>query len=638
MRQESLDKLNFDHVRQKVADECACALGKRLARSILPTSDPHTVRAWLDQGRQFAEVAEEIGPPPMAGVHDIRPEIQATSLPAPLEGDALARVAETLAATATIRTWFSRVDERAVAVRRLGERIDDFSALARLINDAVDSRGRVLDHASPKLRTIRRTIDEAHDRINIAFDRILRQTSMQRMLQYSGTTFHHDRVVLPLRAEHRGRIPGIIHRTSDSGATLFVEPSEVVEINNTIIRLKEEEQKEITRILRELTSELHRHAREILATLGALALLDLNRGKWLYGRSRACVFPIVSDDGALDLVQARHPVLIDLFAAEDAPPATRRSVVPVDVRLGIDFDALVITGPNTGGKTVVLKTVGLCALMAQAGLPIPADEGSRIPVYKDIFVDIGDEQSLHQSLSTFSSHLSNQLDILRRSGPRTLVLIDELGAGTDPDEGAAIGRTVIEELLRQGARILVTTHLSSLKAIAYAMPRVDNASVEFDVATLRPAYRLLMGEPGNSNALIIAERLGMNTRLVQQARSHLDERHRALDQAIRGTLRSRREAEEALKTARRAALEADRARKDFEDKQIELELQREAHEAWSRWVSTLKGGETVYVRSFEQTGRLVRVQLHKQSALVAVGAFEVDVPLSELSVAPAKPG
>lgn len=597
---------------------------------MLPSSNEALVRQWLQQAEQFVEAADRFGPPPMAGVTDIRAEIRATSLPAPLDGEALSRVADTLSATFELSLWFKRVDEGATALKQLGERIADYSQLAATIREIVDPRGRIYDHASPKLRSIRRTIEEAQDRIQVTFDRLLRQASTKSLLQFAGTTFHNDRLVLPLRAEHRGRIPGIIHRSSDSGATLFVEPAEVVEINNTIVQLREQEQKEVTRLLSELTRLVHAEARGILSTLQAIGVLDLNRGKWGYARHYRCCFPRIDAEGRLDLIGARHPVLMDILARKDEQDGAHHEVVPIDVRLGMDFDALIITGPNTGGKTVTLKTIGLLVLMTQAGLPIPAEEGSRLPVYRHLFVDIGDEQSIQQSLSTFSSHLSQQLAILRKSGKGTLVLIDELGAGTDPDEGAAIGRAVVEELIDQGAHVVVTTHLSALKALAFCRDRVDNASVEFDVKTLRPTYRLLIGEPGNSNALIIAERLGMPRHLIQTARRHLDERSRALDRAIRGTLRSRRDAEEALRAARQAALAAEEARKSFEARQRELDAQRRAHEQWSQWLSTLTVGDPVRVRSFEQTGRLVRLQLHRQSAVVAVGAFELEVPLTDL--------
>ncbi len=325
-------------------------------------------------------------------------------------------------------------------------------------------------------------------------------------------------------------------------------------------------------------------------------------------------------------------MLVELFSRDAVDGRAPRQVVPIDVRLGDDFDILVITGPNTGGKTVTLKTVGLMALMTQCGVPIPAGEGSRMPVFDNVFIDIGDEQSLQQSLSTFSSHLGTLLDILRRSDAKSLVLIDELGAGTDPDEGAAIGRSILAELLQLKSKAIVSTHLSALKAVAYTTERVDNAAVEFDPETLGPTYRLRLGEPGNSNALIIARRLGMPARLVQQAKSFLDDRSGALHKAIAGTLQSRREAEEARRTARDAALEAQREREGLERERKAMESAQAEFDRWTQWVNALKPGDAVYLRNLKRAAKVVRMQLHKQTALVTAGPLDLEVPLRDISI------
>jgi len=356
--------------------------------------------------------------------------------------------------------------------------------------------------------------------------------------------------------------------------------------------------------------------------------------KCRYAKKRKCICPVIDDGGLLDLHDARHPYLLEWFAREAEEGCPLRDVVPIDVRLGDDFDVLIVTGPNTGGKTVALKTVGLLALLNQCGVPIPVGEGSRLPVYKDVFIDVGDEQSIQQSLSTFSSHLTTLLEILRGSGPRSLVLIDELGAGTDPDEGAAIGRAVIAELLQLKAKAVVSTHLSNLKAVAYTTPRVDNASVEFDVASLKPTYRLRLGEPGNSNALIIAKRLGMPARLVQQARGFLDDRTRALNQAIAGTLESRREAEAARKSAMQAALDAQREKEKYKKDRRDLEQSQETFDRWTKWVHDLKPGDPVYLRSLHRGAKVVRMQLHKQIALVSAAGLDIEVALRELQPLP----
>lgn len=609
---------------------CAGSLGKRLARSLRPSTNAELVRHWLQQVREVAAVADEHGLPPMAGVHDVRDHIRASAFPAPLESEPLARIAETLGATTSVREWLSRVVPAAPSLARLEPQVRDYHVLAAKVGQVIDERGRVRDYASPKLLSIRRAIEDATAQVRTVFDRLLRHTSITRMLQYAGSTFHSDRMVLPLKSEYRGRIPGIVHRTSDSGSTLFVEPAESVEINNSIVRLRDEESKEITRILRELTQLVRENAAGILDTLRALGVLDLIGAKCRYAKARKCVCPEINEKGILLLHDARHPLLLELFARDEAEGRPKRSVVPIDVRLGDDFDILVITGPNTGGKTVTLKTVGLMALMTQCGIPIPVGEGSRMPVYENIFIDIGDEQSLQQSLSTFSSHLGTLLDILRRSNARTLVLVDELGAGTDPDEGAAIGRAILSELLSLKARAVVSTHLSALKAVAYTTDRVDNAAVEFDPVTLGPTYHLRLGEPGNSNALIIAKRLGMPARLVQLARGFLDDRAGALSKAIAGTLQSRREAEEARRTARDAAIEARRAREQADQERKELEAAQAEFEHWAKWIDTLRPGDSVYLGSLKKNAKVVRMQLHKQSALVSAGSMDLEVPLRDI--------
>ena len=379
-----------------------------------------------------------------------------------------------------------------------------------------------------------------------------------------------------------------------------------------------------------MTKRICANAKPILSTLQAIGVLDLITAKCRYANLRDCVCPEISDEGILDLHEARHPVLEELFAAQRENDRKAPTVVPVDVRLGDDFDVLIITGPNTGGKTVTLKTVGLMCMMAQCGIPIPAGHGSCVPIFHDIRMDVGDEQSLQQSLSTFSSHLTTLLDILKNANEKTLVLIDELGSGTDPDEGAAIGQSIITELLALKSRAIVTTHLSALKAIAFTTERVDNAAVEFDPESLKPTYRLRMGEPGSSNALIIAKRLGMPARMVKKAKDYLADNNRALDQAIAGTLRSRRRAEKARKQARDAVHSAEKSREEHR-RQIEaLRESREAFARWTAWVNGLGPNDEVYIKSLGRPGRVVRMQLQKQSALISAGVMDVEVPLKDI--------
>ncbi len=635
MNETTFHKLDFDALREIIAGHCATGLGKQLARAMTPAAKPRVVREWLTQVRELIAAADEFGLPPMGGVHDIRDHVRASGFPAPLEADVLAKIADTLAATGSLRSWLLKILPSVPSLAGLSERIADLGEIAEAINHSIDERGQVRDSASRRLATVRAAIEDARSRVRTLFDRLVRQAGITKYLQYGAATFHDDRMVLPLKSEYRGRVPGIIHRSSDSGATLFVEPAESVELNNTIVRLREEENKEITQILKALTQRVHLNARTIIGTLNGMAVLDLVAAKCRYAKKRRCVCPAIDEHGAIELHDARHPLLIELFDEQVQDGKPPREVVPIDVRLGDDFDVLVITGPNTGGKTVAIKNIGLLALMTQCGIPIPAREDSRMTVFHQLFIDIGDEQSIHQSLSTFSSHLATQLEILRGSGEKSLVLIDELGAGTDPDEGAAIGRAVIAELLQLKARAIVTTHLSALKAVAFTTPRVDNASVEFDPVSLKPTYRLRLGEPGNSNALIIAKRLGMPARLVQSAKSYLDDTTRALNKAIAGTLDSRREAEAARKAAREAELKAQKELEKLETERLEMSRSQEEFKRWTDWVNTLKAGDDVHLKNLNRPARVVRMQLHRQSALVCAGAMDIEVSLRDLE--PARP-
>ena len=630
MNQATFHKLDFDSIRNVLATHCATTLGKALVENLAPATKIHVVRDWLGQVRELSIAVIDHSYPPFGGVYDVRDHVRASGFPAPLEAEHLVKIADTLTATAHLRSWLQNVAPVAPSLARLLDRVMDLSEIGVAINEAIDERGEVRDHASARRASIRRTIEESKARVRSVFERLVRQSGLSKLLQYGGTTFHDDRMVLPLKAEYRGRIPGIIHRSSDSGATLFIEPAESVELNNTIVRLRDEEKKEITRILKNLTQRIHLNARAIVDTLGALAVLDLIAAKCRYAKKRKCVCPEIDEGGRLELFEARHPLLLELFDEQAVTGEPKREVVPIDIRLGDDFDVLIITGPNTGGKTVTLKSVGLLALMTQCGIPIPAREDSRMPVFSQIFIDIGDEQSLQQSLSTFSSHLSNQLEILRTSGNRSLVLIDELGAGTDPDEGAAIGRAIIAELLSLKARAIVTTHLSALKAVAFTAQRAENASVEFDSVSLRPTYHVRLGEPGNSNALIIAKRLGMPARLVQLAKTYLDDTTRALNKAIAGTLDSRREAEAARRAAREAELVANHEREKFERERKELEKSQEEFQRWTRWVNALRPGDEVHLRNLNRAARVVRMQLHKQTVLVSAGAMDIEVQLRDV--------
>jgi DNA mismatch repair protein MutS2 len=597
---------------------------------MVPVGSARLVQTWLEQLREMWELIERKGPPPMAGVTDVREPVQQAIVSGPLEPEQLAAIADTLAATRYIRQWLDDLDESTPLTNKVGERIGDFGTIADEIRRAIDAAGQVRDEASKKLTKIRISIEEAKRHIDKVFDRLLKSTQVTRCLQYASTTFHNDRTVLPLKAEFHGRVPGIVHRSSETGATLFVEPAEAVALNNTIVKLRQNEHEEIGRILWKLSQQVHLNADAIVDTLKALGLLDLLAAKVDFGKVFEMTVPQITKR-TVDLRAVRHPLLLDIHKRAASNGRQASEVVPIDVRLGEDFDMLVITGPNTGGKTVALKTLGLCALMAQAGLPIPAAASSRLCVFDDVLIDVGDEQSLQQSLSTFSSHVSQILRMMQRAKPTTLVLIDELGSGTDPDEGAAIGRAVMDEFLKIGCLTMLTTHLGALKAVGYTHKRVDNASVEFDVASLKPLYKLRIGEPGNSNALAIARRLGLPRRMVREAESHFSGRQKALKEAISGTLESRRKAEDARTAAAEAKAAAESQKAAYEKQLHELERRRADFDQWIKRVSSLRPGDKVHVRRFDRQGTVIRLQLHKQSALVSVGAMEMELSLAEIS-------
>jgi DNA mismatch repair protein MutS2 len=631
MEQHSLDKLEFGKVRDVVSRFARTSLGREMAQKIQPSNRLEQVRYWLEQVRQMSTWITRQGQPPFGGMSDVRQLVEHAVPPHLLEPEELVYIRGAMRVTGMMVAYFAELPEDFTGLRGLSERLGDYSMIADRIDKIIDDRGMVKDEASPKLAKVRRQIADGEQSIKRVYDRLLRNMDIVRVLQYAATTFHGDRLVLPVKAEYRARVPGIVHRSSDSGATLFIEPSEVVELNNTIVAFKQEETEEVGRILWDLTHLVHVNSEGILRTMHALALLDLITAKALMSRQHGWVVPEVAEDLPLNLREARHPLLLEMHK-DEKPAKMLEAIVPIDVRLGEDFDMLVITGPNTGGKTVTLKTIGLACVMAQAGMPIAAAAGSQLPIYRDILIDIGDEQSLQQSLSTFSAHLKQILHILQRADARTLVLMDELGSGTDPDEGAAIGQAIMDELRVKHCPSIITTHLGVLKGYAYREQRVDNAAVEFDVATLRPTYRLIIGEPGNSNAIEIARRFGMGEPLLQAARQHLAGRHRALHQAIRGTLKSRRKAEAARGEAEKARVAASEAQARYQEEHEQLKAKQVAFDKWMQRVTNLKPGEKVRSKRFDREATVVRVLLQRQAVLINNRGMEMEVPLTDIAL------
>ncbi len=556
-----LDALEFDRIQDQLADHCQFSLSMDRALELGPTHRQEIVSYLLDVTSEAVNLLERRPEITVGGVKDVREPVDRASLGAILPPSDLLEVLDTIGAARNLRRSFLRVEDRAAEFPNLSEfvaYIDEMPGLESDLRRSISDYGDILDSASDELATIRRQLRSAQARAAERIRRYTQSADLSDALQEPIVTTRNGRFVVPVRIDRRSQLPGMVHDTSASGQTLFVEPSEMVELNNKVRELEAAEQHEIDRILRWLSRQVAEGAETILSTLEGMAAVDLALAKARLAAFMGATRPRICDIAdpkkrRLALNKARHPLL----------PALE--VVPLDLVLGGDFRVLVITGPNTGGKTVALKTVGLLALMTQAGLFIPADEGSELPIFDAIYADIGDEQSIEQSLSTFSSHIVRVIAALNGVTDRSLVLLDELGAGTDPEEGSALARAIINQLLAVGCLAIGTTHYSELKTFAYSTPGVENASVEFDVETLSPTYRLEIGLPGRSNALAIASRLGMPDHLIHEARSLMDPEAEHADVLISEIRERRKDAEQEYVAAEAAKQEAQRSLEEAQE-------------------------------------------------------------------------
>lgn len=555
-----LNVLEYPQIMEQVAEEASSSLGKERVAALEPTADVDEVRRRLAATSEGMDLLRLLGDVSLGGVQDIRPSLRRAEVGGLLNTAELLEIAGTISAGRKLKHQVLQIDEEHPfpIIREWVNRIEGLRPLEEEINRCIDEHGEVSDHASPNLRQIRNHIRQVQREIRSTLEGILRNPSYQKMLQEALITLRNDRYVIPVKQEYRSAFGGIVHDQSASGSTLFIEPASVVALNNRLRQWELEEQREVERILRELTAQVAASVDALRKNIEALAELDLILAKARYARRIRGVCPRVESERVIRLKRARHPLI------------PMEKAVPIDITLGDPHQGIIITGPNTGGKTVCLKTVGLLALMMQAGLPIPADEGSSFPVSSGIFADIGDEQSIEQSLSTFSSHMTQIIRILEQADDHSLVLLDELGAGTDPTEGAALAIAILQDLLDKGCLVVATTHYSELKQFAHAHPGVTNASVEFDVRTLRPTYRLLVGVPGKSNAFAIAGRLGLSASIIERAKAQLSSEEHRLEEMIAALSRDRAIAEEERRRAEALRLEAE-------------SLQRELKEKLSRW-------------------------------------------------------
>ena len=689
MDRKHLNTLEFPKILVQLARHCTFSASHELALALEPSPIFTEVQHRLQETREARYLLESVGGISLGGAHDIRPLARHAQRGATLPPTDLLYILDTLRAAQRVRRIFARQHDRIPLLADIAARIEPCEGLSSEISRCISDQGEVVDHASEKLATVRREVRAAHDRLLERLNRMITNSRLAPYLQEALITQRSGRYVIPIKADFKGRIPGIVHDFSSSGATLFIEPLSAIEMGNQWRQLQLEEEKEVERILATLSAQVGDLVDELGWTVDALAELDLAFAKGRYAAEIDATEPIPvpfrretvgrHPGSTLDLRQARHPLL------------DPQRVVPIDVRLGDTYYLLVITGPNTGGKTVSLKTVGLMAAMAQSGLHLPAAEGSCLSVFDGIFADIGDEQSIEQSLSTFSAHLTNIIHILNEAEEHSLLLLDELGAGTDPVEGSALARSVLTHLLERRFTTLVATHYSELKAFAQTTPGVENASVEFDVETLSPTYRLQVGLPGRSNAFAIAERLGLPAGIVRGARAlvspeelqtesllaEIQQAHQealtARDEAVRAQ-RSVREQQTRV-SARLAAIEAERAsilgearaeagrqlaavREEIEDLQAEIAGRKQASTLTDEWLAQarrrvsakeevavtpaprppvpaevtppgeLAVGDTVWVAGLQTTGQVV--SLDADSAQVQVGSFFVRVRSSEI--------
>ncbi|HEX2194281.1 MAG TPA: endonuclease MutS2 [Candidatus Limnocylindria bacterium] len=538
--------LEFGAIADMLAALTAFAPSRELAEASLPSSDNVLVGLLQDQTDEAARLLEDQAQASIGGARDVRAALVRAERGGRLTAADLLDIAETCRAAglfaARLTAWRGR------HLAELRDELDEAPALRERIERSVDESGELLDSASPELAAIRKRLRTAQDRVRQRLNAMLRAPDMAGVIGEAIVTVRAGRYVIPIRAEAKGRVKGIVHDQSASGATLFVEPMSVVELNNTWTQATLDAAREEERILDELSREVEARAESLRASLDALARADLWMARARLGRDMDAVRPQPSDD-AVELLSARHPLL--------GPGA-----VPIDLRLGERFGyrAMVVTGPNTGGKTVSLKTLGLLTLMHQAGMRVPAADGARLPVFTRVMADIGDEQSIAQSLSTFSSHLRNVVRFVTQADEGSLVLLDEIGAGTDPTEGSALAMAIVERLLAQGATVAATTHYAELKSFAQEHPLVTNASVAFDVATLRPTYRLEIGLPGKSQAFAIADRLGLPAEIVTDARSRLAAEHVSMEETLAAIARAEEQRTAELEEARRARQSAEEER------------------------------------------------------------------------------
>ncbi|MBC1824146.1 endonuclease MutS2 [Listeria seeligeri] len=547
--------LEFDKIKKQLTEFASSSLGEQAILALTPDTDFQVVQKAQLETEEGAKIIRLRGSAPITGLTDVNAHLKRLEIGGDLNGLEIYQIGSNLRVSRQMKNFMADLLEVGVELPLLGALSEELLVLKDVEEDitiSIDESGKVLDTASEALSSIRRTLRRTEDRVREKLESYLRDRNALKMLSDAVITIRNDRYVIPVKQEYKGHYGGIVHDQSASGQTLFIEPQSVVDLNNERKALQAKENQEIERILAEISASLAGWIKEIHHNTFILGRFDFILAKARFGKAMKAVTPHLSDDGVVRLFAARHPLL------------ERDKVVANDIYLGEDFTTIVITGPNTGGKTITLKTLGLLTLMAQSGLQIPAQEDSTIAVFEHVFADIGDEQSIEQSLSTFSSHMTNIVSILAKVNHKSLILYDELGAGTDPQEGAALAISILDASHAKGASVVATTHYPELKAYGYNRAHATNASVEFNVETLSPTYKLLIGVPGRSNAFDISRRLGLSETIITEARSLVDTESADLNDMISSLEEKRNLAESEYEEARELARGADALLKDLQ--------------------------------------------------------------------------
>ena len=608
MDERTLRVLEYEKIIRQLASHAQSELGKSLIMELKPFTEQSTVEKKLDETDQAETLIAHIGSSPMDSFPDITTALKKAAVGSVLSPGELLQIAHVLKVALKVKEAINKYPQKD-KIPLIVEQAVQLKAHKHLMEEilrCIETEEHISDNASPQLASIRRSIQRTHGKIRDRLNSLIHSPQFQKYLQEPIITIRNNRYVVPVKQEYKGNVPGMIHDQSSSGATLFIEPMPVVEANNELRELFIKEQKEIEKILADLTNKVQSVNEDIRVNMEVLAYLDVAFAKGSYSRSYRGVRPKIVNQRRIKIINGRHPLIKD------------EEVVPITIRLGDDFTTLVITGPNTGGKTVTLKTAGLFVLMTQSGLHLPADIGTEMGIFEGVFADIGDEQSIEQSLSTFSSHMTNIVQILKRCNQNSLVLFDELGAGTDPTEGAALAMAILDFLNEKKILTIATTHYSELKAYALSKAGMENASMEFDIDTLRPTYRLLIGVPGKSNAFEISKRLGLSDELIEKAREFLTQEDIRFEDLLtdmeRNRIKSREEREKAakeLEEARKLRLELEEKQRKLHDR--EKAIIRKAQEEAKRVLQQAKDEADSIIREMQKRLSMIEDREHRRA-------------------------